>query len=163
MVLITRLTEGMGLTEKGEAEKITAALKKFSLPTKWPDLNIPDVIKAISLDKKNRSGRITLSYIERIGQAGLLKQILKSWRTKSMAYLRINQSPWRKNSGSALKGMAHRAIICASLANGTSKIDNVVLSDDISATLGAASALGAEKIGTVLIITEENWLPLIQW
>ncbi len=82
MVLITRLTEGMGLTEKGEAEKITAALKKFSLPTKWPDLNIPDVIKAISLDKKNRSGRITLSYIERIGQGRLIETDLKELEDK---------------------------------------------------------------------------------
>lgn len=42
------------------------------------------------------------------------------------------------------KSMAHRAMICAALADGTSFIDNVVLSDDISATLGAISAIGAD-------------------
>jgi len=41
------------------------------------------------------------------------------------------------------KSMAHRLIICALLAQGTSQIDNVVLSDDLKATLGACEALGA--------------------
>ena len=62
-----------------------------------------------------------------------------------MAYLRIKSKPLEgRIVAQPSKSMAHRAIICASLANGTSKIDNVVLSDDISATLGAVSALGAE-------------------
>ena len=39
------------------------------------------------------------------------------------------------------KSMAHRAIVCASLANGISSIDNIVLSDDIQATLGAVRPL----------------------
>lgn len=41
------------------------------------------------------------------------------------------------------KSMAHRLILCALLAQGTSEIDNVVLSDDLKATLGACEALGA--------------------
>lgn len=41
------------------------------------------------------------------------------------------------------KSMAHRLILCALLARGTSMIDNIVLSDDIRATLGACEALGA--------------------
>ena len=73
MIIITKLTQGMGLTEKGEAEKITKALKKYKLPTDWPKLSITEVIKAISLDKKNRSGKITLAYIEKIGQGRLIE------------------------------------------------------------------------------------------
>lgn len=42
------------------------------------------------------------------------------------------------------KSMAHRAIVCAFLANGVSNIDNIILSDDIKATLGAVKALGAK-------------------
>lgn len=42
------------------------------------------------------------------------------------------------------KSIAHRAVICAALANGETNIDNVVLSDDIKATLGAVSTLGAD-------------------
>lgn len=42
------------------------------------------------------------------------------------------------------KSMAHRLILGALLAHGTSTIDNVVLSDDIRATLKACEALGAD-------------------
>lgn len=41
------------------------------------------------------------------------------------------------------KSMAHRAIICASLANGTSKISNVAYSKDIIATIEGMRKLGA--------------------
>ena len=40
--------------------------------------------------------------------------------------------------------MAHRAIICAFLSEGTSVVDNIELSNDIIATCGAVEALGAE-------------------
>lgn len=42
------------------------------------------------------------------------------------------------------KSMTHRAIICAFLSKGESRIDNVELSDDIIATCRAAEALGGE-------------------
>ena len=41
------------------------------------------------------------------------------------------------------KSMAHRAIICASLASGTSIIKNVAYSNDINATIAAMEALNA--------------------
>jgi len=44
----------------------------------------------------------------------------------------------------ASKSCAHRAIICASLAEGSSVIRGVTMSKDIEATIGAMSALGAE-------------------
>ena len=42
------------------------------------------------------------------------------------------------------KSMAHRLLICAALGDRESIIDNVAFSDDIKATLGALSALGAQ-------------------
>lgn len=42
------------------------------------------------------------------------------------------------------KSMAHRLLICAALANGTSTISNVAISDDIKATIGALKSLGAD-------------------
>lgn len=42
------------------------------------------------------------------------------------------------------KSYAHRALICAGLANGKSKISNISFSDDIKATLNCLSSLGAE-------------------
>ncbi|CUO13115.1 3-phosphoshikimate 1-carboxyvinyltransferase [Clostridium disporicum] len=44
------------------------------------------------------------------------------------------------------KSMAHRAIICASLSDGKSKIDNIDYSDDIIATIEGMKALGANII-----------------
>lgn len=61
-----------------------------------------------------------------------------------MAYLRILSRSLNGNvMAQPSKSMAHRAIICAALAKGESKIDNVVISDDINASLGAVSSLGA--------------------
>lgn len=44
------------------------------------------------------------------------------------------------------KSMAHRAIICASLAKGKSRIDNVAYSNDILTTIEGMRALGADII-----------------
>ena len=44
----------------------------------------------------------------------------------------------------ASKSCVHRAVICASLAKGISKLSGVTMSKDIQATINAMSALGAE-------------------
>ncbi|WP_077847520.1 3-phosphoshikimate 1-carboxyvinyltransferase [Clostridium puniceum] len=50
------------------------------------------------------------------------------------------------------KSMAHRAVICAALGDGMSKVTNIDYSDDIVATIEAMSALGAK------ITKKENYL-----
>ncbi|MEG0614814.1 MAG: 3-phosphoshikimate 1-carboxyvinyltransferase [Oscillospiraceae bacterium] len=42
------------------------------------------------------------------------------------------------------KSVAHRMLICAALCDGTSKISGVTMSKDISATIGALTAIGAK-------------------
>ena len=42
------------------------------------------------------------------------------------------------------KSAAHRAVVCAALADGVSRITNIEYSQDIRATLGAAAQLGAK-------------------
>lgn len=52
------------------------------------------------------------------------------------------------------KSMAHRAVICAALGGGLSRISNVDMSDDIIATVNSMKALGAdikEEKGVLLI------------
>ena len=44
------------------------------------------------------------------------------------------------------KSMAHRALLCAALAGGTSRVDNLAHSQDIDATLGAAAAAALEAL-----------------
>ncbi|MBC2578404.1 3-phosphoshikimate 1-carboxyvinyltransferase [Peptostreptococcus russellii] len=52
------------------------------------------------------------------------------------------------------KSIAHRAIICASLADGRSELDNIAYSDDINASINAMKSLGAsfERDGKKLIV-----------
>ncbi len=62
-----------------------------------------------------------------------------------MASLRIHSTPLKgRISAQPSKSMAHRALICAALAKGESHIDNIVLSDDMIATIGAIRILGAD-------------------
>ena len=49
------------------------------------------------------------------------------------------------------KSMAHRAVLAAALANGTSRIDNLEWSADVKATLQAAQDFGAA------VVMGENW------
>lgn len=53
------------------------------------------------------------------------------------------------------KSAAHRAILCAALAQGESVLSPVALSDDIKATIGVAEALGASirLCGEVLTVS----------
>ena len=44
------------------------------------------------------------------------------------------------------KSDVHRAIICAAMANGVSRISPVALSNDIKATIGCIKALGADAV-----------------
>ncbi|MDR1246067.1 MAG: 3-phosphoshikimate 1-carboxyvinyltransferase [Clostridiales Family XIII bacterium] len=56
----------------------------------------------------------------------------------------INRFPNGTVAPPPSKSLCHRAVICAALARGDSVIRNVVLSEDIEATLQGVSALGAE-------------------
>ena len=59
------------------------------------------------------------------------------------------------------KSMAHRAIICACLADGVSTVRRVSESDDMRATIGAMEALGAkiERKGDTLTIHGTGGVP----
>ncbi len=52
------------------------------------------------------------------------------------------------------KSISHRALICAALSNGTSKIGNIQFSEDVQATLNCIQALGikVEFDGKILIV-----------
>lgn len=56
------------------------------------------------------------------------------------------------------KSDVHRAIICAAMANGVSRISPVALSNDIKATIGCIKALGADAVleNNVLTVDSTN-------
>ena len=57
------------------------------------------------------------------------------------------------------KSMAHRYIICAALARGKSRIDNISFSEDIKATLDCVEALGAGVIRGENFVVIEGFSP----
>ena len=72
MVLLTRQSEKLGLTESGTSERIAALLRKFHLPVAV-DMQQEDFLQAIALDKKKRGSRLTLILLKRIGESFLQK------------------------------------------------------------------------------------------
>lgn len=73
MVAMTRMTTRMGITRSGVLESLMDLLKRYQLPVDLPDdIAVPQLLEAIRLDKKTRSGKITIVYLEAIGCGKLL-------------------------------------------------------------------------------------------
>ena len=72
MVLLTRRSEKLGLTESGVADRIAALLQKFHLPV-TVDMQQEDFLQAIALDKKKRGSHLTLILVKNIGESFLQK------------------------------------------------------------------------------------------
>ena len=70
MVLLTRRSEKLGLTESGTADRIAALLQRFRLPAAV-DMQQEDFLQAIALDKKKRGSRLTLILLKKIGESFL--------------------------------------------------------------------------------------------
>lgn len=72
-----------------------------------------------------------------------------------MSDIRITPSPLTGNvSVPTSKSVCHRAVICASLAEGTSVLKGILVSDDLVATIQAMEALGAiirQEAGDLII------------
>ncbi len=72
MVLLTRRSEKLGLTESGTTDRIAELLQKFQLPVAV-DMRQEDFLQAIALDKKKRGSHLTLILLKKIGESYLLK------------------------------------------------------------------------------------------
>ena len=72
MVLLTRQSEKLGLTEYGTADRIAALLQKFQLPVNV-QMRQDEFLRAIALDKKKRGSRLTLVLLKQIGESFLQK------------------------------------------------------------------------------------------
>ena len=68
MYQLTKMSEKRGLTAKGCAEKIRKALDIYNLPTSCK-FTVSELIKAISLDKKNLNGHLNLVLLKEIGDS----------------------------------------------------------------------------------------------
>jgi 3-dehydroquinate synthase len=72
MYEITKLGEQLGITKKGESEKIKKILLKYNLPVK-DKVRLEDLIETMKTDKKNISGILNFIFLSEIGKAEIKK------------------------------------------------------------------------------------------
>lgn len=72
MYIITKISEDKGLTSKGTSEKIKSILVKYGLPYEI-DINIEEILEAVSLDKKNLGKYLNLIILKEIGNSEIYK------------------------------------------------------------------------------------------
>lgn len=72
MYIITKLSEEKGITSKGESDKIKNILVKYGLPYE-AEVNINDILEAISLDKKNLGSTLNVILLKEIGESVIYK------------------------------------------------------------------------------------------
>lgn len=87
MVMMTRITEKMGITKIGTSDSISGILKSYGLPVELPDISTNDLVNAVRIDKKTRSGVITISFIREIGVCELKELSLGELEEKIIAEL----------------------------------------------------------------------------
>jgi len=73
MAFITRITERLGMTKPGTCDRLIRILKSYDLPVEMPDVKREDLIRAIRIDKKSRTGFITIAYLRDIGEGDLVR------------------------------------------------------------------------------------------
>jgi 3-dehydroquinate synthase len=71
MTVFSRMSEEMGWSEPGTADTVERVLAAHHLPTAFPDIDPGPVLDAMSIDKKARSGLITIVTLDRIGASRL--------------------------------------------------------------------------------------------
>jgi 3-dehydroquinate synthase len=69
MLRITKSSEVLGFTETGTYEKIKRILEHFNMECDYQELSNKELIKYISLDKKNISGNLNIVLLKKIGDA----------------------------------------------------------------------------------------------
>ncbi len=150
MAYISELFEGEGITPAGTTEKIRACLKQYQLPCAVEIT--PEQIFSFSVnDKKRNKSAINLIVLKEIGNAYIHKlpvtdySVLLQKLKKKEKLARITPSVLSgRVTVPPSKSYAHRALIAAALANGASRIENIALSQDITATAEALRAIGAD-------------------
>lgn len=88
MCVFSRMAEGRGWSASGTAQQVETALSALSLPTQFPDVDPEAVWQAIGLDKKARSGQITIVTLNRLGEGALRTMPLPALREALHEHLR---------------------------------------------------------------------------
>lgn len=79
MYHITKNSEALGITKKGTAKQLEKILEKYHLPYKIPSMNRDEIIKTITLDKKNKEDYINIILLKEIGVSQISKMAVRDW------------------------------------------------------------------------------------
>ncbi len=72
MHVMTRLTEGKGLTEQGTADRLDALLTALNMPMRLPDIPEGDLLAAMGMDKKSAGKVLRVIALKRIGACDIV-------------------------------------------------------------------------------------------
>ena len=75
MVAVGELAVQKGLWKKIEAKRQKQLIEKAGLPTKWPELEINDVISSLQGDKKVKNGKVSFVMPLKIGDVKVFNNI----------------------------------------------------------------------------------------
>lgn len=73
MLMLTKITEALKMTEQGTSDRLEKLLKKMELPTDAPEYTIDEIIDATALDKKSTGKKLNLVIIPKIGETSVYK------------------------------------------------------------------------------------------
>lgn len=73
MVMISDLSERLGITEEGTSKKIKDLAVKYGLPYEVELSNKNDILESISLDKKNVNNKLNIILLKRIGESFIFR------------------------------------------------------------------------------------------
>lgn len=76
MYIISKISENIGLTKKGTAQRIKDILVKYNLPYEM-DVDIKDILDVINLDKKKLGKDLNLIILKEIGNSEIYKTTME--------------------------------------------------------------------------------------
>ena len=150
MAFLTAISERAGLTKQGTTLRLLKLIQQFGLPVTC-NLSNQDLMEICALDKKNIGGGLNLILLSEIGHAFVhrvtndeLEQLLSLREPELPENVALLPTHLRGEvTIPPSKSILHRALICASLAKGSSTIRHVVFSEDIRATMECMKQFGA--------------------
>jgi 3-dehydroquinate synthase len=87
MIAAARISSRMGILAEGEIRRLEDIIGKAGLPTKMPDFDRADVLRAIKHDKKVRQDKVRFILLKSIGNAFIsddvdpevVEEVLRGW------------------------------------------------------------------------------------
>lgn len=151
MLIMARAASRMGICTDDTALRLEQVLHNFGLPVTTP-YRATELAAAALADKKRKGNEVTLVVPEKMGKCVLspdsgygVGALLRLWYggTHMSTFVVYPGSLAGTVRAISSKSDAHRNLICAAFADGSTVFDPFTPSNDIDATMDCLTALGA--------------------